>query len=168
MAFWRLNYHLVWATHNREHFITEEIEQKLFPYIINKASKELDIYIQAINGWYDHMHIVASAPPKYSVSEIVKRLKGASSHHLNHHGAELPYKFAWQRGYGVLSLGEKQKAIAIDYVQRQKEHHKNQTHNAWLERYTEEDEGPIDIKTVEIGILREERVPYELLGSPLI
>ena len=39
MAFWRLYYHLVWATKNREHLIHPTIEDRLYGYIINKAAE---------------------------------------------------------------------------------------------------------------------------------
>ena len=167
MAFWRLNYHIVWATYDRQHWITDEIEQELFRYIKDKATKELGLYIHAMNGWYDHMHIVATSPPKHAISDVVKRLKGASAHHINHHGAQRPYTFAWQRGYGVLSLGEQQKASAIEYVERQKEHHNNQTQNHWLEHCTEQDEGPpILQESSDAKVLREPPTEYGFRRDP--
>ena len=93
MSFWRLYYHLVWATKNREHLIQPEIEDRLHAYLVRKAA-ELDVYVYAINGWYDHAHVVAAIPPKHAVADVVKRLKGASSHYLNHEGG-LDYQFAW-------------------------------------------------------------------------
>jgi len=163
MAFWRLYYHLVWATRDRAHLITPEIEKNLYGYIVHKAG-ELGIYVYAINGWTDHTHVVASIAPKLAVAEAVKRLKGASSHHLNH-GVGLDYEFGWQRGYGALSLGERQRAQAVAYVREQKNHHAQQTANPWLERYTELDEGPPDtgLTVGEIPyVLREDGPIYEV------
>lgn len=142
MAFWRLTYHLVWATKNREHFIQPEIEKRLYAYIVRKAA-ELDVFVYAINGWYDHTHLVVSIPPKHAVAYVVKCLKGASSHYLNH-TVGLDEHFAWQRGYGALGLGERQRPAAEAYVTEQKQHHEQQNSNAWLERHAELDEGPGD------------------------
>jgi hypothetical protein len=104
VPFWRLYYHLVWATKGREPLI---------------------------------------------VAEVVKRLKGASSHHL--HVTNLAPSLEWEHGYGVLSLGETQRPIAEAYVLHQKAHHAQQTPIAWLERLAEADEGPTDAGlTVEI------------------
>ena len=72
-----------------------------------------------------------------------KRLKGASAFDLNQSGA-LDEQFNWQRGYGVLTLGERQRPQAEAYVRNQKEHHRQQTTNDWLERTDEFDEGPPD------------------------
>jgi REP element-mobilizing transposase RayT len=167
VSFWRLYYHLVWATKNREHLIQPEIDDRLYAYTVRKAA-ELDVYVYAINGWYDHVHVVAAIPPKHAVADVVKRLKGASSHYLNHEGG-LDYQFAWQRGYGALTLGELQRPKAEAYVRAQKEHHDQQTANAWLERYTEFDEGPVDVgMTVDAvpSSLREEGLVYDAWGEP--
>lgn len=142
MSFWRLYYHIVWATKNRDPMIGENVEKQLFAYLVSKSS-ELGAYVYAINGWLDHVHLVMAVPPRLAIADVVKNLKGASSHHINH-GAGFEGTFAWQRGYGVLSLGERQKADAIRYVESQKQHHNQGTANAWLEHILEQDEGPMD------------------------
>jgi putative transposase len=90
------------------------------------------------------MHIVAAIPPKLAVSELVKRLKGASAHYLNYE-VRPGRRFTWERGYGALSVGQRQRPIAVRYVERQKEHHGHNTTNIWLERADELDEGPEDM-----------------------
>ena len=167
MAFYRLYYHLVWATKNREHLIQLEIEKRLKAYIVTKAAEQ-GVYVYAVNGWYDHLHLVASIPPKHAVADVVKRLKGASSHDLNHAGG-LGGSFAWQRGYGALTMGEQHRSKAIAYVDKQKEHHKKNTTNTWLERCTEFDEGPEDTGLVARAvppIIREQQVSYDLFDEP--
>jgi len=139
MPFWRTYYHLVWATKNREPLITEKVEDRLYTYLLHKAA-ELEAVVYAINGWSDHVHLIAATPPHVSVAQFVKLLKGASSHDLNQQG--LDFHFAWQRGYGVLTLGQKQRAHAEAYVRQQKEHHRQETTSAWLERSSEVDEAP--------------------------
>lgn len=167
MAFYRLYYHLVWATKNREHLIRPEMEERLFAYLVRKSS-ELGVYVYAINGWYDHVHLIIAIPPKHAVAYVVKCLKGASSYDLNH-AAGLDYQFAWQRGYGALSLGERQRSQAELYVRNQKQHHAQETTNSWLERYTELDEGPREIGVVVDGVpavMREESPVYNLDEFP--
>jgi putative transposase len=167
MPFWRLYYHLVWATKNREPLIQPKIERRLFAYLVSKAA-ELGVYVYAVNGWYDHIHMVVSIPPRLSVSELVKKLKGASSHDLNQSGG-YEGSFAWQRGYGVLSMGETQRSKIAAYVTGQKQHHEQQTADPWLEREAEEDEGPSETglapQPVSPG-LREEESVYAAWGEP--
>jgi len=167
MSFWRLYYHLVWSTQEREPLIQPEVEKRLYAYIVAKAS-ELEVYIYAINGWNDHVHLLASIPPKHAIADVVKHLKGASSHDLNHAGG-LEGRFGWQRGYGVFSLGESQRPIAEAYVNNQKRHHADQTTNPWLERCDELDEGPSDtgLRAGAVPqIVRETPAVYPVLGEP--
>lgn len=167
MAFWRMCFHLIWATKQREHPIQPEIESRLYGYIVNRAA-ELGVYVYTIGGWYDHVHLVVSIPPKHALTHVVQRLKGASSHDLNHAGG-LDYPFGWQRGYGALSLGERQRRSAEAYVNGQKQHHEAQTTNPWLERHAEFDEGPLDAGITPglvPAVVREQRATYDAWGEP--
>ena len=132
MALWRLYYHLIWATRDRDPLIGTDIEQELYGYIIGK-SNALESITHAIGGVQDHIHLVVSIPPKLSIADFVKGIKGSSAHHLNH-GMDSPMaNFGWQRGYGVFSLGGKQLAQAVNYVRNQKQHHRQGTTIATLE-----------------------------------
>ncbi len=125
------------------------------------------MHVYAINGWNDHLHMIVSIPPKHAVAYVVKSLKGASAFSLNQQADKLEY-FAWQRGYGVLTLGERQLERAIDYVANQKMHHHNQTTNRWLERVDELDDEPVQTENSETGSdlrIREQRAKYEFESS---
>jgi putative transposase len=140
MALWRLYYHLVWGTKNRQPLIDNKREARLYPYIVSKANS-LDCIIHAIDGTDNHIHIIVSIPPKLSIAEFVKRIKGSSSHYLNQNFPDLP-QFSWQEGYGVFSLGGKQLDNAIAYVQNQKIHHQQNTAIALLEQIDDNDDPP--------------------------
>ncbi len=137
MPFWRNYFHLVWATKGRRPLIRPEIEVQLYAYLARKAD-ELGVRTYEINGTEDHIHIVAAIPPKQSVAEVVRRLKGSSSHYVNTI-LKSEERFAWQRGYGCLTLGESQRERVEAYVRAQKEHHRERTTNTRLET-TEEEE----------------------------
>jgi len=141
MPYWRLFYHLTWATKDREPLITPDIETKLHGYIAGKATA-LGAIVYAVNGIDDHIHLVASIPPRISVADFVGQVKGSSSHHVNHLPGREQTTFAWQRGYGVLSFGGKQLPWVVEYVQKQKEHHQEGTAIADMERTVEEDNSP--------------------------
>jgi putative transposase len=143
MTFWKHSYHIVWGTKERQPWILPTIEPNLYAYLASKAG-EVDTFLHAINGTEDHIHIIAAIPPKHSVAWVVKTLKGSSAHFINHVLRPAEFHFAWQRGYGSLTLGDRQRPAAIDYVTRQKEHHRQGTTNLWLERSSDEetDEGP--------------------------
>jgi REP element-mobilizing transposase RayT len=82
MPLWRLFYHLVWATHERQSLISPAHEQILYPYIKGKADF-LGCQLHAIGGTENHVHLIVSIPPKLSISDFAKRIKGSSSRYLN-------------------------------------------------------------------------------------
>jgi putative transposase len=136
MSLWRTYYHLIWSTAERQPLITPILEPELYGYIRGK-SDFLGCIIHAIGGIEDHIHIVVSIPPKLSISQFVKTIKGSSAYHLNHLPLALNSEFKWQQNYGVFSLGGKQLEEAKAYVNRQKEHHQQGTVIPALERDTE-------------------------------
>ncbi len=158
MPFWRNYYHLVWATKERKPLITADVEPVLKRYLRLKSA-ELKIGVYALDGWTDHLHMVVTVPPKLAISDAVKNLKGASAHYLNTK-SHVGEKFVWQRGYGVLTVSQKSLAVAISYVQKQKEHHQNNTDNSWLERVDPGDDGPTVTLYPDQNIVREDQSPY--------
>ncbi|HBY97740.1 MAG TPA: IS200/IS605 family transposase [Chloroflexi bacterium] len=142
MPLWRLYYHIVWATKNRFPLIEAEIEPRLYGYIIGKADA-LGCITHAIGGIDDHIHLVVSIPPSLLIADFVKNIKGSSSDHMNHSPSRGETRFGWQRGYGVFSFSETQVDQGISYVLHQKVHHRDGTIIPALERYTDEDDGPV-------------------------
>ncbi len=136
MAYWRLHYHIIWSTENREAGITPEREKIFYGVIYNKA-KELGVKIHAAGNAEDHVHIVASIPPKLAVAECVRHFKGASAYAINHMDGS-DGQFKWQGGYGVLSIGERSLETVMEYAARQKEHHRENKLVAVYEKIDED------------------------------
>ena len=121
MPYWRLFYHVVWSTEDRQPWIDPAWEVDLHGYIRGKATA-LECPLQAIGGMLDHIHVVISIPPSQSIATIVGQLKGASSHYANEHF--VPDKdFSWQSEYGLLSVSESMLSKVVAYVLNQKKHH---------------------------------------------
>ncbi len=140
MSLWRLYYHIVWATKSRQALILPEQECNLYDYIIGK-SDSLGCIVHAINGITDHVHLIVSIPPRLAIYDYVRQIKGGSSPYMNQQ-LSLSNKFAWQKGYGIFSISFKNLAIAINYVNRQKEHHQHGTIIAVLEQTSDEENPP--------------------------
>ena len=70
----------------------------------------------------DHVHLLLSIPPKYSVSSIMGYLKGKSSLMIFEHHANLKYQFGnrhfWSIGYYVSTVGLNEATIK-KYIQDQ-------------------------------------------------
>jgi putative transposase len=136
MTYWRLHYHLIWATHDREPSITPERE-KMFYGVLYQKAKDLDSKIHAAGNIEDHVHVVLSIPPKLSVSDAVRHIKGTSAFAINHmDGSDGIFK--WQGGYGALSVGERSLETVMEYAMRQKEHHRENKLITVYERIDEE------------------------------
>jgi len=70
----------------------------------------------------DHIHVLFLQNPQKTISDIVKQIKGSSSHFIN--GEELILeKFAWQTGYAAFSVSESQLDAVYNYIKNQKQHH---------------------------------------------
>ena len=137
MPFHQLHYHLIWATYQREPWLTETIERQVYGTILNKA-KELDCIIHAIGGIEDHIHLATTIPPKLAVAEVIRQFKGASAHYVNHQ-PQAAGTFRWQRSYGALTFGGRSMKTVVAYVRNQKEHHRQNTIIAVYERWDAED-----------------------------
>ncbi len=70
----------------------------------------------------DHIHMLVTIPPKYSISQIMGYLKGKSSLMIFEKYANMKYKYGnrhfWCRGYYVDTVGRNKKAIA-EYIRNQ-------------------------------------------------
>ncbi|KAM3102455.1 IS200/IS605 family transposase [Phormidesmis sp. 146-12] len=126
MPLWELNYHFVWATHQRLPLITPVRETILY-HIIKARTHELGGCLHAIGGIADHVHVIVSIPPNIAPAEYVKAVKGRSSRYVNLNHPDLKPKFKWQEEYSVFSVSKRTLNAAIAYVQNQKHHHANNT-----------------------------------------
>ena len=136
MTYWRLHYHIIWATFERQPTLVGERE-KMFYGVIYQKAKELDLKIHSAGNVDNHVHIVLSIPPKIAVADCVRHLKGASAYAINHMDGS-DGQFKWQEGYGALSVGERSLETVMAYAANQKQHHKDCTTNDVYERMDEE------------------------------
>ena len=73
---YNINYHVVWSVKYRRKILSAEIEIYLKELVQKIASdKGFTVHLFKV-GEGDHIHCFASAPPKLSVTDIVKYLKG--------------------------------------------------------------------------------------------
>ena len=125
MTYWRLHYHTIWSTMDRQPILAPQVE-KMFYGVIYRKAEELGLNIHAVGNVDDHVHLVVSIPPKIAVADCVRHLKGASAYAINHMDGS-DGQFNWQAGYGALTVGERSLERVMEYVARQKEHHKERT-----------------------------------------
>ena len=113
--------HAIWATKERMPLIHNSVEQKLYQFIAGQL-REQGCPVRIINGMPDHIHALFLLSPQKSIAEIIKQIKGSSSHFINQNNL-IEDKFAWQTGYAAYSVSESAVEKVFYYIQNQKEHH---------------------------------------------
>lgn len=83
----------------------------------------MQCHVETINGMREHVHLLFLLSPQKTLSEVVKQVKGGSSHAINQSGL-LVNKFAWGTGYAAFSVSESSVSVVKKYIVHQKEHHK--------------------------------------------
>jgi putative transposase len=90
--------------------------------ILRKLCEQKGVEIIEAEVCPDHIHMLLSIPPKYSVSQIMGYLKGKSSLMIFDRQANLKYKYGnrhfWCRGYYVDTVGKNKKKIE-EYIRNQ-------------------------------------------------
>lgn len=120
---WRCQYHIVFAPKFRRMEIYGELKKDI-GWILRKLCDEKGIEIIQAEACPDHVHMLVSIPPKYSVSSVMGFLKGKSSLMIFDRHANLKYKYGnrtfWARGYYVDTVGRNKEKIK-EYIKNQLE-----------------------------------------------
>ena len=123
---WRCQYHIVFAPKYRRQVIYRAIKADV-GFILRKLCEQKGVEIIEANACPDHIHMLISIPPKYSVSQIMGYLKGKISLMIFDRHANLKYKYGnrhfWVRGYYVDTVGRNKKQIQ-EYIKKQLEEDK--------------------------------------------
>ncbi len=110
--------HAVFTTKNRQHLITREIEEILYPLLYD-GFREIGCKLKIVNGLSDHIHCLFSLTANRSIAEVLKHIKGTSSHMINQNNI-IDEKFAWQKGYAAFSVSEMGLQNVYQYIKNQK------------------------------------------------
>lgn len=118
---WECKYHIVFAPKYRRQVIYGRIREDIGK-MLRKLCEYKGIEIHEAEACKDHIHMLVSVPPKYSVSQIMGYLKGKSSLMIFEKYANMKYKYGnrhfWCRGYYVSTVGRNKKAIE-QYIRNQ-------------------------------------------------
>ena len=118
---WECKYHIVFAPKYRRQIIYGKIKADI-GQMLRKLCEYKGIEILAAEACKDHIHMLVSIPPKYSVAQIMGYLKGKSSLMIFEKYANLKYKYGnrhfWCRGYYVSTVGANKKAMQ-EYIRNQ-------------------------------------------------
>ena len=137
----RLYVHAVWATWDRLPLITAAMEPRLYGAILEKC-RALKAYPLAAGGMSDHVHLLVRLPATLTVADLIKGVKGSSSHLMTRIGKPGGF-FKWQGAYGAFTLAAADVDRCINYIRAQKQHHAvNQLDADWETTEAEDDVEP--------------------------
>ena len=118
-----LQYHIVWVCKYRRRILNPGLcgyIRKLLPKLIRSMS---GVKLETIGFDKDHLHMVMSIPPKYSVASVIGQLKSQSASQLRKRCPWLAKVYwneniVWSPGYFVSSVGVDEETIK-KYVELQ-------------------------------------------------
>lgn len=116
-----INYHFVFCPkYRRKIFLIPEVEEN-FKALTQHICEELQIEILAMECHVDHVHLFLRCWPTQSPAEIMKMIKGASSHALRDKFPQLSgMSSLWTRSYFVSTAGNVSSETIKWYVETQK------------------------------------------------
>ena len=118
---WNCKYHIVFAPKYRRQVINGKIKADI-GIMLRKLCEYKGVEILEAEACKDHIHMLVSIPPKYSVSQIMGYLKGKSSLMIFEKYANMKYKYGnrhfWCRGFYVDTVGRNKKVIE-QYIRNQ-------------------------------------------------
>ena len=117
--------HYVWTTKDRERTLINDARQQVKAHITEYAAQN-SIDVEALDVQPEHVHLLVSLARAQRIEDVVKLIKGESSHWINSRDL-LPGKFAWQTGYWAGSVCYQHKEVAKLYIEGQDEHHKRKS-----------------------------------------
>lgn len=119
---YKIEYHFVWVTKYRYRVLTGDVGLRVRE-LVRQSCEQLEIEIMRGVVSKDHIHLLVSAPPTLSPSEIMRRIKGRSSSKLFQEYPLLKKRYwgqhFWARGYFCVTAGELTKEMINEYL----EHH---------------------------------------------
>ena len=142
-AYSEINLHFTWYVKDNNPVLRDEVESQLRRFLRGKVMEMPGVYCHETGGTDDHVHLVVSAPPTLQPSEWIGKVKGASSHFINHRIANRKL-LQWQEGYGVVSFGTKDLPWILDYVRSQRERHARKRTFERLERIEPPEDKPAE------------------------
>ena len=118
---WECKYHIVWIPKYRKKTLYKELRKYLGETFRELASQK-ECKIEEGHLMIDHVHMLISIPPKYSVAQVVGFIKGKSAISIarTYMGRRRNFtgQHFWARGYHVSTVG-RDEAMIRNYIKNQ-------------------------------------------------
>ena len=120
---WDCKYHIVFIPKYRKKRIFGQIKQYLGE-TFHRLARQKESLIEEGHLMSDHVHMMISIPPKYSVAQVVGFIKGKSAIHIAREFAGRKRNYVgqsfWARGYFVSTVG-RDEAVIREYIRHQEQ-----------------------------------------------
>ena len=117
---WDCKYHVVFIPKYRRKVLYGELRRHLGK-VFRELARQRESEVEEGHMMKDHVHMMLSIPPKYSVAQVVGYIKGKSAIHIarSYRGRRnvRGEKF-WARGYFVSTVGRDESVIR-QYIRNQ-------------------------------------------------
>ena len=125
---WACQYHVVFIPKYRKKAIYGSLRRHLGG-VLRELARQRESEVEEGHLLADHVHMLVSIPPKYSVAQVIGYMKGKSAIHIAREFAGRSRSFVgqhfWARGYFVSTLGRDERAIRA-YIRAQKQEDRRQ------------------------------------------
>ena len=123
---WDCKYHIVWIPKCRRKVLFGRIRKHLGD-LLHSLARQKECKILEGHLQPDHIHILISIPPKYSVAQVIGFIKGKSAIYIARMYLGQKQNFTgmhfWARGYYVSTVGADEETIA-NYIRNQEDEDK--------------------------------------------
>jgi putative transposase len=118
---WECKYHVVFIPKYRRKVLYGELRRHLGE-VFRQLALQRESRVEEGHLMADHVHMMVSIPPKYSVAQVVGYIKGKSAIHIARTFGERKRNFVgqhfWARGYFVSTVGRDEHVIR-EYIRKQ-------------------------------------------------
>jgi putative transposase len=122
-AVYNVNYHFVWCVKYRRKALVDKIETRL-KVLLYEIASDKDFIIKSMEVMPDHVHIFASAHPKYAPSDLYRMMKGISARKILLEFPEVTAKLwrghLWSPATYTETIGHISEETIIKYIEDQK------------------------------------------------
>lgn len=122
---YNINYHIVWCVKYRRKVLSADISNRLIELLKAVGNEKGFSVVECKVGENDHVHCFVSAPPKISVTQVVKYLKGISGNQLFREYPQLRKSLwkgqLWNGSYFCETIGSTSEENILRYIERQKD-----------------------------------------------
>jgi putative transposase len=119
---WDCKYHVVWIPKYRRKVVYKDLRRELGE-VFRELAQQKESTVEEGHLQADHLHMLLSIPPKYSVAQVVGFMKGKSAIHIARTFMNRRKNFMgenfWARGYYVSTAGKDEEVVRRYIIQQE-------------------------------------------------